>query len=77
MGESKTVYFALLFPWFLTRGVTTHLFGFLTFLVLYPPLAYDGHQLKLIGSDQGVKLTGIPQGLTGSTLPFDFPRPPP
>lgn len=33
------------------------------------------------GSSEGVKQkdihTGIPQGLFGSTLPLDFPRPPP
>jgi hypothetical protein len=33
------IYLALRFPMFLTRGVTTHLLGFLTLRVLYPPLA--------------------------------------
>jgi hypothetical protein len=35
----KHIYLALRFPMFLTRAVTTHLLGFLTLRVLYPPLA--------------------------------------
>ena len=29
------------------------------------------------GGNNGVKLTGVPQGETGCLLPFDLPRPPP
>lgn len=76
------IYFflTLRFPWLRSRAVTTHLFGLLALRVLYPPLAWDSVRrikLKRLINRRKEILTGIPQGLTGCTLPFDFPLPPP